>query len=298
MNSSVVSGTRLSGLNAHVGSSFGNRGSSFGNRGGFGSSFGSGRGFGNGFRGGFGNGFRGGFRGGFRPGFGFGRFGFFPGFGFGFNPFFFGGCWGCGFGWGFGWNPWWGGYPYYPYPYWGGYGYSGYDDSGSYSSDMSYNNNVGAYSADNNTTSADQFAQSDLPYTDQGTDNPNPVTGNVAATTPTVLIYLTDGTAYAASDYWLADGKLHFTVNYAGQNSIDMNQVDLQRTVNENAKRGVRFSLKANPDTSSATPRSNTNTAGASPNNQQNRSTPATNPPAPQPLPRTQLTSQPSTSQL
>ena len=86
-----------------------------------------------------------------------------------------------------------------------------------YDNNSGYGNNNG-YSADNNvdnTGSADQLAQSDLPYPVQGSDNPNPVTGNVAATTPTVLIYLNDGTTYAASDYWLADGKLHFNVNYS-----------------------------------------------------------------------------------
>ncbi len=160
---------------------------------------------------------------------------------------------------------------------------------------MTYNNNSG-YSADN-TASADQFAQSDLPYSDQGSNNSNAVTGNVAATTPTVLIYLNDGTTYAASDYWLADGMLHYKVNYAGENSVDMNQVDLQRTVNENAKRGVRFSLKPNPDTSNATPGSDTSTAGVRRNNQ-NGPAPATNPPTPQPAPRIQATAKTSASTL
>ena len=160
---------------------------------------------------------------------------------------------------------------------------------------MTYNNNSG-YSADN-TANADQFAQSDLPYSDQGASNSNAVTGNVAATTPTVLIYLNDGTTYAASDYWLADGKLHYRVNYAGENSVDMNQVDLQRTVNENAKRGVRFSLKPNPDTSNATPGSDTSTAGVRRNNQ-NSAAPATNPSTPQPAPRIQVTAKTSASTL
>lgn len=58
----------------------------------------------------------------------------------------------------------------------------------------------------------------------------------------------------AASDYWLADGKFHYRVNYAGDNVVELNQVDLQRTVDENAKRGVRFSLKAAPDAAPAGP--------------------------------------------
>ena len=167
-----------------------------------------------------------------------------------------------------------------------------------YDNSSGYGNNNSGYSADNGNygASADQLAQSDLPYPDQGSGNPNPVTGNVAATTPTVLIYLNDGTTYAASDYWLADGKLHFTVSYSGENSVDMGQVDLQRTVNENAKRGVRFSLKPNRDTWNGASNSNTNTVG--PKNNPNGPAPATNPPAPQPAPKMQVTSNaaPSTS--
>ncbi len=135
------------------------------------------------------------------------------------------------------------------------------------------------------------------------------MTGNVAATTPTVLIYLNDGTTYAASDYWLADGQLHYYVNYGGENSVDMSQVDLQRTVNENAKRGVRFSLKPNRDSAnhapssndyrpryenkSRNPNNNPNSTTSNQNNNQNTPAPATNPaPAPQPEPRMETTSQ------
>jgi len=162
-----------------------------------------------------------------------------------------------------------------------------------YDNNSGYGNNNSGYSADNsadNNASADQLAQSDLPYPVQGSANPNPVTGNVAATTPTVLIYLNDGTTYAASDYWLGDGKMHFNVSYSGENSVDMNQVDLQRTVNENAKRGVKFSLKPNRDSWNGGPSSNTNTAGA-PKSDPNGPAPATNAPAPQPAPRMQVTS-------
>jgi hypothetical protein len=40
----------------------------------------------------------------------------------------------------------------------------------------------------------------------------------------------------------------------AGENMVDMDQVDLQRTVDENAKRGVRFSLKPKPNNSNPAP--------------------------------------------
>jgi hypothetical protein len=77
----------------------------------------------------------------------------------------------------------------------------------------------------------------------------NPVTGNVAESRPTVLLYFKDGTVLPASDYWVADNRLHFRVSYGGESTIDINQLDWQRTVNENAKRNVRFALKPQPDT-------------------------------------------------
>jgi hypothetical protein len=322
-NASVVSGSRLGGpLNAHVGStSFGGRGtvgssSRFGNAG-----FSNGRGFNGGFNRGFNSGFGRGFGRGFDRGFGFNR-----GFGRGF------GCWGCGFGFGWGWgwggnpwwwggwgSPWWGwGYGYPAYPYWGiGYDSPGYYDSGYYGADVPYDNGP-AYNANNNTDNsqyqpapADRDRDGDRDY--DGYENNNPVTGNVAATTPTVLIYLNDGTTYAATDYWLADGKLHYYVNYGGENSVDMSQVDLQRTVNENSKRGVRFSLKPNRESSDAAPSSNEyrpryDNKHRAPNNPPNSTTsnqddnqkapaPATNPaPTPQPEPRMESTSQTSLS--
>lgn len=195
------------------------------------------------------------------------RFGFFgfPRRGFG--------CFGCGFDWGFGlgfgwgfggwWGPWWGpgwtwgGWwdPYWYDPWWAWpappYGYSYpppadynvyYGDDRSPSSD--------APSSDQPSTANPPSADQNAPAS-QGTPNTNPLTGNVAESTPTVLLYLKDGTMYAASDYWLVDNKLHYFVNYGGESTVDMDQVDLQRTVDENSKRGVRFSLKPKPNRSS-----------------------------------------------
>ncbi|MFY9529711.1 MAG: hypothetical protein WBC04_07275 [Candidatus Acidiferrales bacterium] len=199
----------------------------------------------------------------FNPGFGF--FGF-PRRGFG--------CFGCGFDWGFGlgfgwgwgfggwWGPgWaWGGWwdPYWYDPWWAWpappYGYSYpppadynvyYGNDRSPSSDAPSSNQPST----TNPPSADQNAPAS-----QGSPNTNPVTGNVAESTPTVLLYLNDGTMYAASDYWLADNKLHYVVNYGGESTVDMDQVNLQRTVDENAKRGVRFSLKPKSNNSNPAP--------------------------------------------
>jgi len=87
-------------------------------------------------------------------------------------------------------------------------------------------------------------------------------TANVAESTPSVLLYLKDGTTLVAWDYWVAGGKLHYTVRYGGESELDINDIDLQRTVDENAKRGVPFKLKPQPMIS--TPPAQTENAAAS----------------------------------
>jgi hypothetical protein len=186
-------------------------------------------------------------------------------------------------GWGYpgyiGYNPYWYGYPY---PYYGypGYGISygdqdsssnqGYNqnDNQNYSQNQnsngdysfSANNNLGVatpgtITSDNNSVASNDNVEPAL----ESNENTNPITGNVAASTPTALIYLKDGTTYAASDYWLQGGQLHYTVNYGGESTLSMDEVDLQRTVDENARRGIHFSLKPNPSRVSSQPRQNQN---------------------------------------
>lgn len=72
---------------------------------------------------------------------------------------------------------------------------------------------------------------------------------DAAATSPDTLIYLKDGSSYAVTDYWLAGYKLHYVTSYGARNSIDLNQLDFQRTVEENAMRGVGFTLRPSPAT-------------------------------------------------
>ncbi len=77
----------------------------------------------------------------------------------------------------------------------------------------------------------------------------DPAGANLAVSRPTILVYLKDGTTLAADDYWAVDGEFHYRVKYGGESSVDMDQVDMQRTIDENAKRGVRFTLKPKPAT-------------------------------------------------
>jgi hypothetical protein len=71
----------------------------------------------------------------------------------------------------------------------------------------------------------------------------------VPSAQPYVVVFLRDGSSYAVSDYWLAGGKLHYVTSYGGENSVDANQLDLQRTVNENASHGITFTLRPVPAT-------------------------------------------------
>jgi hypothetical protein len=61
------------------------------------------------------------------------------------------------------------------------------------------------------------------------------------------VLFLKDGTVYAITDYWIADNKLHYVTNYGGENSIPLDQLDMQRTVDANAKRGINITLRPTP---------------------------------------------------
>jgi len=61
---------------------------------------------------------------------------------------------------------------------------------------------------------------------------------------PTILLYLTDGTVYPATDYWVSGSTVHYVVAYGGEGVVPIEQVDMRRTIDENAKRGVRFNLR------------------------------------------------------
>ena len=54
----------------------------------------------------------------------------------------------------------------------------------------------------------------------------------------------------SARDCWLAAGELHCTATDGGERVFELEAIDFQRTVDENAKRGVPFTLKPNPASS------------------------------------------------
>lgn len=60
---------------------------------------------------------------------------------------------------------------------------------------------------------------------------------------PVTLLQLRDGSMYGLVDYWFEDGELHYTTSYGGQNSLGLDRIDLEKTVQLNTDRGIRFVL-------------------------------------------------------
>ena len=195
-----------------------------------------------------------------RPGFGFG-FGLRPGFGFGglgpgFRPFGFGlGRFGLGFGFGFGWNPCWGAVWDDPFCF-GGFAGPAYDYYGYPPYDQPYDPNAYPPQSFGPDPNYDPGNQAGGPAPDSQSSEPsqpvNPnwdttVNAGIAIQPGSVIIYLKDGTSLSPSDYWITDDQLHYTLAGA-ENTVALDHVDLRRTNDENAKRGVRFWLKSEPE--------------------------------------------------
>jgi hypothetical protein len=158
---------------------------------------------------------------------------YYPGYGFG---------WGLGLGYGLC-DPFWGCYGYgFDYGYGGGFGYYGGSFGDGYNADLGYNSSQNMDSS-----------QEPNPYLYAVPSTDTAQSGATAPVSPYVMLYLKDGSTYAVSDYWLAGGRLHYVTSYGGENVIEESQLDLQRTVNENAKRGVEFTLRPEPAGATAT---------------------------------------------
>ncbi len=66
---------------------------------------------------------------------------------------------------------------------------------------------------------------------------------------PLTLLQLKDGSMYGLTDYWLEDGRLHYITSYGGENSVPLERIDFDRTVQLNWERGVEFVLRPKPST-------------------------------------------------
>jgi hypothetical protein len=164
--------------------------------------------------------------------------GFFPGFCGGFFPFGFGG----GFGFGYGFGPW--GYGFGPWGYgYDGFGYSNYG----YPYDSSMSGDIEA-NVEGQTANMENRLEENPYYGAEAESLSNGSPSGAEANAPLVMLYLKDGSVYALSNYWVADGKLHYKTQYGGENSVPLDQIDIQHTVDVNAKRGVNITLRPAPD--------------------------------------------------
>jgi hypothetical protein len=178
----------------------------------------------------------------------FGRFGFHSRFDNDFDDFFFFrrpffGCCGFGFGgfgfgdfdfgfgaplwWGSGWPGWYGG-PGYPYGL--PYGYSLPYDLG-----LTYDPPTAGGPPSDDSSGSGAY---------------RPTRNNSENSSAILLLYLKDGTMSSARDCWLAAGELHCTATDGSERVFELSAIDFQRTVDENAKRGVPFTLKPSPASS------------------------------------------------
>ena len=179
---------------------------------------------------------------------------------FGFGGGFHRRCWNCGFQWGFGfgWWPGWGfGWPWFdnwdwgwgpswidPWWSWPAYGYYGYPAA--YVTGYPYDDNSWFSQPPESSPSSEDVT----PPVDQYVP-PSPSNGQIEMPT---LLYMKDGSVYAASDYWVENGKLHYVLSTGAENAVELDRLDLMRTVKENADIGVEVTLKPRPGLSAPSP--------------------------------------------
>jgi hypothetical protein len=199
--------------------------------------------------------------------------GFFGGFGFGFGFGFFGGGSTCFFS-GISTTCFFNGFfpPLFFSPFWGPWENWGYAEPWGYGPVNSPGYDVTAQAA----AALGDYAPGYAPV-----PPPEAPAGMAEEAAPLTLIFLTDGTNFAVTDYWLAGGKLHYITSYGGENSIALEQLDLQKTVDENYKLGILFSLRPAPAPDSAEPPAPTTSPAPTPDDTAQPPAPA--PPAPAP---------------
>jgi len=183
------------------------------------------------------------------------------------------GRFGWDFGLGWGWGPWWSfGFAdpcWYgwsqPLWYWdepGCYGYwdyyPNYDDSYyGYYPDENYDNSGGG------PISYPAPADNAAPYNQEAAPEgnapsresvPNNSITDLTKPTSVVLVYLKNGSEFDVSNYWVEGGMFHYMLTEGGEVAIKLDQLDLERTFEQNAKRGVFFNLNDSLDGASLTP--------------------------------------------
>jgi hypothetical protein len=170
----------------------------------------------------------------------FGVFGHNPLFGYnpylGYTPLWLRGCSGLGIAYGCGMPPFYSSVGYIPpiYPSF----QTAYPSEPAYPSDPVY--------SPSEPSATLQYAPLANPYSSIGSLPPEDLTSPGSATAPLrseTLLYLKDGSVFAVSSYTVADGVLHYATSYGEKNDLLVDLLDLQKTIEANAARGVAFTL-------------------------------------------------------
>lgn len=87
-------------------------------------------------------------------------------------------------------------------------------------------------------------------YVLQTSESPVYVVGTEDEETP--QLFLSDGTILNVTDYWVVDNQLHFTMIEqasapAVEHSIPFEELDVQKSIDANTRRGFRFVLRNEP---------------------------------------------------
>ncbi|MBZ5662265.1 MAG: hypothetical protein LAO08_17835 [Acidobacteriia bacterium] len=123
---------------------------------------------------------------------------------------------------------------------WPGYGYYGYPAGYPYGYDYNNSNNNSSYVAP-----ADNYVPPESTSSSGPAEQSSPQTYSAADGAVPVLLYLKDGSVFSARDYWYSGGQVHYVLTNGREGAFDVDQLDLQRTIDENAKSGVKFVVKS-----------------------------------------------------
>jgi hypothetical protein len=175
-------------------------------------------------------------------------------FGLGYNPFLFSGC-NPSFGFGYGCvglAPYsWYGVGYFPPTYPSGNGYPSTPD---YPSDPSYPSGPAYNPPDPSATLQYTPLLNQYPSLEDSTEDLGVSRKVSAQLRNEVILYLKDGSVFAVASYTVSNGLLHYVTAYGEKNDVSADRLDLHKTIEANAARGVAFTLTPSTDPSATQP--------------------------------------------